>query len=137
MELRQEKKLKSVGSILPTRKHACSKHRQSAVASMSKVSLLGILGVYVRASPPVLSLSLSEDVTLQKYSHIQVELLTFLRPAHIYYTLLSQVHSFAALFTNLGKLSKNAGHKPFYGAKPAFVQGHILSTGGDALAILC
>jgi hypothetical protein len=34
-------------------------------------------------------------------------------------------------------LSKYAGHKPFYGAKPAFVQGHILSTGGDALAILC
>lgn len=37
----------------------------------------------------------------------------------------------------LSKLSKYAGDKPFYWAEPAYVQSHILSTGGDALAILC
>jgi hypothetical protein len=40
---------------------------------------------------------------------------------HIYYTLLLQVHSFAALFTILGKLSKYVGEKPFSLATPAYV----------------
>jgi hypothetical protein len=31
---------------------------------------------------------------------------------HIYYTLLYQVHSFAAVFTSLSKLSKYVGEKP-------------------------
>jgi len=61
---------------------------------------------------------------------------------HIYYTLLWQVLGFAVPFTSLSKLCKYAGLKPFCGAKPAccdfsssnfYVQGHILSTTGDAL----
>jgi hypothetical protein len=32
---------------------------------------------------------------------------------HIYYTLLKQVHIFAALFTSLSKLSQYAGEKSF------------------------
>jgi len=58
------------------------------------------------------------------------------------YTLLRQVHSFDVHFTSLSKLCKYAGPKPFCWAKPAWldfsscnfnVQGHILSTAGDAL----
>jgi hypothetical protein len=54
---------------------------------------------------------------------------------HIYYTLLQQVHSFAAPFISLSKMRKSAGAKPFSWAKPSYlsssdfnVQGHILST---------
>ncbi len=66
---------------------------------------------------------------------------------HIYYTLLQQVHNCDASFTSLrSKLSTIAGAKLFSEAKqPACydfsssdfnVQGHILSTGGDALVCL-
>jgi hypothetical protein len=52
------------------------------------------------------------------------------------------VHSCAAIFTSLGKLSKYAGGKLSSSAKLAYidfsssdfnVQGHVLSSGGDAL----
>jgi hypothetical protein len=52
------------------------------------------------------------------------------------------VHSFAAPFTSLSKLTTYAGAKLFSKAKPAHfdfslsyfnVQGHIMSTGGTAL----
>jgi hypothetical protein len=54
----------------------------------------------------------------------------------------SRCTAFDAVFTNLSKLSKYAGEKPFSWAKRAYVdfsssdhnvQGHILSTFGDAL----
>jgi hypothetical protein len=52
------------------------------------------------------------------------------------------LHSFAAPFTSLSKLTTYAGVKLFFKAKPAYfdssscyfnVLGHIMSTGGDAL----
>jgi hypothetical protein len=51
------------------------------------------------------------------------------------------VHSFVAVFTTLSKLSKYVGEKPISWAKRYVdlsssnfnVQGHLLSTGGDAL----
>jgi hypothetical protein len=61
---------------------------------------------------------------------------------HIHYALLKQVHIFTALFTSLSKLTQHAGEKSFSWAKPPYVdftssnfnlQGHVLSTSGDAL----